>query len=159
MRLNLAVLRREAASAIRRPDTARQLIVFILIGAFVFVVDTGSFQLMLMHRVTLALAATLAYALGVFTHFNLNRSLNFRNFERAYKNQAITYCVIVAFCYIVTIAVIEVSVRILGTSPLYAKIIAVAINVPISFFGHRDLTFGPGILAAVRRLQAYGDES
>ena len=149
----------DAIDTIRHPKTHRHFIAFVLIGSFVFVVDAGTFQILLLRGLPLALSATIAYALGIFTHFNLNRSLNFRNFDRSIGNQAITYAIVVAFCYVVTIGVIEGGVRLLGMVPLYAKIIAVVINAPLSFFGHRHLTFSHGIIAAVRRLQASRNRS
>jgi len=38
----------------------------------------------------------------------------------------------------------------LGMTPLVGKLIAVAVNIPLGFLGHRYLTFGTGIKGALR---------
>jgi putative flippase GtrA len=124
------------------------------IGSFVFVLDTGSFQLLMNARFTLAVAATLAYIFGVCAHFTLNRTLNFRNFERSLHGQMGTYLVVVACCYCISLGVIEAGFRLFHLAPLVAKIVSVAVNIPIGYVGHRYLTFSGGIRAAIGRFRS-----
>ncbi len=133
---------------------------YLLIGGFVFCLDIGSFQVFLKSGAfrafgpySLAVVTAASYLLAVATHFTLNRFLNFRNFERTIVQQARTYVVVAALCGAIQLAVVEGGVHILGLPPLVAKILAVAINVPIGFLGHRYLTFGHGIAGAIRRLR------
>jgi putative flippase GtrA len=135
-----------------RRRSARLFLAYISIGGFVFCVDAGLFQFLVWQHVVLALAATAAYAVGVATHFTLNRFLNFRAFERAIHNQARTYSIIVFFQCLITLAVIEAVVA-LGFLPFIAKVVAVAVNIPIGFMAHRYITFGGGLRVVFARLR------
>jgi putative flippase GtrA len=127
---------------------------YAAIGSFVFVLDAGSFVLLMRAHVTLACAATLAYILGVCAHFTLNRTLNFRNFQRSLHGQIGTYLVVVGFCYCISLGVIEAGFRLLHLTPFIAKVVSVAVNIPIGYVGHRYLTFSGGIRAAFGRLHS-----
>ena len=135
---------------------------YIAIGGVVFCVQVGSFKFMLeavnlapaLPRASYLLGAgTLSYGLALLCHFSLNRILNFRNFERSPLQQAQTYGVIVFFQWLLTLAVIQLGTA-CGLNPVYAVIASIAINLPIGFLSHRHLTFGPGILATVRKLRS-----
>lgn len=142
----------EAASRLDA-NTVRHFVVYLIIGAVVFVIDAGSFQLLVLARLVLPAAATASYLAGVLVHFTLNRWLNFRNFERGLHAQARTYAAIVFFQYLLTLAIIEGGVHLVNLSPLAAKIIAVAVNIPIGFIAHRYVTFAGGIVARFRSLR------
>ena len=124
---------------------------YLFIGGLVFVIDFGMFRLLLLNQVYRPSAVTIAYLVGVCSHFILNRFFNFRNFERSIGSQLRTYLIVALGCWFVTIIVIEASVRGVGLSPLAAKVFAIAINIPIGFLGHRYLTFGSGIRGTLRR--------
>lgn len=144
-----------------RNDRRTQLLFsrYILIGGFVFCLDIGSFLTLIKAGTFRPLATTLSYLLAIAAHFTLNRFLNFRRFERSVMQQAGTYLIIVGFSLTLSIAIIETGVRLLGLPPLAAKLIAVAVNFPVGFLGHRYLTFGTGIGVAVRRLWARRTQS
>jgi putative flippase GtrA len=130
-----------------------QLARYLSIGGFTFCVDVGSFALMLHARWPLTLVATLSYALGTATHFTLNKYANFRAHDRPVRHQLVTYLIIVGACGAITVAIVDGG-ALLGLKPLVAKLIAIAVNLPIGFLAHRYLTFGRGIFAALQRLFA-----
>lgn len=130
-----------------------QLARYCSIGGFTFLVDFSSFALMLHAHWPLTLVATLSYGLGTVVHFSCNKYLNFRAHDRPVRQQVVTYAIVVVFCWLTTVAIVDGMVA-LGLQPLVAKVIAVAVNVPIGFLGHRHLTFGPGIAAVVQRIFA-----
>jgi hypothetical protein len=39
----------------------------------------------------------------------------------------------------------------IGLAPIYAKMLGILVALPLGYFGHRYLTFGPGIDATIRR--------
>lgn len=130
---------------------------YVLIGGFVFVIDIGTFGYFLhltwpweflntvdRQRLT---ATVGSLSIAFTTHFMLNKHFNFRNFDRPTREQFSTYLVVALFCTLVSIGVIEGCVRALGMGPLIAKCIAVAVNIPIGFVGHKKLTFGRGLRA------------
>ncbi len=130
--------------------TSAQFARYLIIGSTVFLIDIGSFQALVRLRALLGVAVVISYALGVTTHFALNRYLNFRVFERSMARQARTYIVIVLAQLPITVAIVEVGVHLAKLSPLEAKIVAVAANVPLSFLAHKYLTFGSGIRGAFK---------
>jgi putative flippase GtrA len=125
---------------------------YLIIGTTVFVIDVGSFQALLRLRALLTVATALSYLLGISTHFTLNRYWNFRVFERSLGRQARTYFVIALSQLPVTIAIVEAGVHFGRLTPLEAKVLAVVLNVPLSFLAHKHLTFGPGIRSTFRDL-------
>ncbi len=131
-----------------------QLARYLAIGGFVFVVDVGLFWLLVNAHVFLAAAVTIAYCVAVCVHFTLNKYANFRAHDRPWYHQASTYAVVAFVCWVVTLIVVEFCFRIVGLSPLVSKVTAVAVNMPVGFVGHRFLTFGPGVVRAIRRVSA-----
>jgi putative flippase GtrA len=125
---------------------------YLIIGSTVFCIDVGSFQILVRLRMLLVAAVTISYLLGITTHFALNKYLNFRVFERSIGRQARTYLVIALSQLPITIAIVEAGVHIAKLSPLEAKVLAVGINVPLSFLAHKYLTFGAGIRGTLKEL-------
>lgn len=134
-----------------------QLLRYLAIGGIVFVIDVGSFRLLIVAGVFLAIATTLSFTLAVCVHFTLNKYLNFRVHDRSVQAQASTYVVVAAVAWLVTLAIVEIGVRLGGLPPLASKLVAVAVNIPVGFFGHRYLTFGPGIVRTLQRALARGE--
>lgn len=122
---------------------------YATIGTFVTCIDLGSFALFLRARWPLMAVITASWALSVVTHFSLNKYANFRAHDRPAHHQAGTYAVVVGTVWLTTTAIVKGAVA-LGVPPLIGKVIAIACNVPIGFFGHRHLTFGRGIAGTVR---------
>ena len=129
-----------------------QFLRYITIGGIVFVVDIGSFKLLLGTKLVLFFVTTTAYALALSTHFTLNKFANFRAHDRPTHHQAANYAVIAFVGWVITLIVVETGTHRFGVAPLEAKLVAVVINLPIGFFGHRFITFGSGFLAALRRI-------
>ncbi len=130
---------------IHSPAGAAQFVRYLIIGSTVFLIDVGSFQLLVREHALLIVAVVISYGLGISTHFALNRYWNFRMFERTMARQARTYLVIALAQLPVTIAIVEAGVHYAKLPPLDAKILAVLLNVPLSFLAHKYLTFGAGI--------------
>lgn len=127
-----------------------QFVRYIVVGSTVFCIDVGSFQLMVQSRALLWVAVIASYLLGVVVHFSLNKYWNFRDHQRTVAQQAGTYLFIAAGQLITTLAIVEAGVHLLGLSPLESKVLAVFINVPLFFFAHKNMTFGPGIRNTLR---------
>ena len=126
-----------------------QLARYASIGGFVTCIDVGSFALFLRAGWPLLAVITASWALAVVTHFSLNKYVNFRAHNRPTHHQAATYAVVVGTTWFTTAAIVKAAVA-LGAPPLVGKAVAIAFNVPIGFFGHRHLTFGHGIHAALK---------
>ncbi|HZY99762.1 MAG TPA: GtrA family protein [Candidatus Baltobacteraceae bacterium] len=128
-----------------------QLARYVFIGGFVTCLDLGSFVLFLHAGWPLLAVITASWAIAVATHFSLNKYVNFRAHDRPTHQQMVTYAVISAVTWLTTIAIVKGAIS-LGASPVAGKVLAIAFNVPIGFFGHRYLTFGRGIVATARHL-------
>lgn len=126
---------------------------YIVIGGFVFFIDFGSYAAILNNDVTYWKAAAISQTVAFITHFLLNKHLNFRNHDRPAGQQFGTYLVVALFCLAVSIAVVQWWIWLFGaskTNAYIAKCVAVAVNIPIGFIGHKKLTFGSGLRGLVR---------
>jgi len=127
---------------------------YLTIGALVFCVEIAAFGVFVKAGLVLPAATSFSFLIATSTHFTLNRFFNFRNFDRTMLQQARTYVVIAGVALIIQNAVVLAGVHLLGLTPVAAKIVGIALNIPLGFLGHRYLTFGAGIVAVVRRYQA-----
>jgi putative flippase GtrA len=125
--------------------TVIQFLSYASIGGFVQVVDIGLFRTFLYARTVPEVAATIAGAIAMVVHFSLNKYVNFRNHDRPVYRQARTYLAVGVVWWIVTLVIIGTLTRVFGVPPLYAKLVAVAVNFPVGYVAHRYLTFGKGI--------------
>lgn len=142
---------------IRRYSNNRQQSLFLFlryisIGGFLVSVDLGVFKFLLLKEFSRPFSATVAYAIAVALQFLLNKYFNFKNFERSAASQIKTYLAVIFCCWLVTISIIEICVRFLNLIPLLGKLVAILVNIPLSFYCHRYLTFGQGIRAVIRQL-------
>ena len=127
-----------------------QFITYAAIGGFVQVVDIGLFR-------DAARGAHGSRARGDRRGrdrdggaLRLNKYVNFRNHDRPVYRQAGTYLAVGFVWWIVTLTIIASLTRAFGVPPLYAKLVAVAVNFPVGYLAHRYLTFGKGITATYR---------
>lgn len=127
-----------------------QFLTYASIGGFVQVVDIGFFRTFLYLRSVPEMAATIAGAIAMVVHFSLNKYVSFRNHDRPVYRQAGTYLAVGVVWWVVTLTIIATLTRVFGVPPLYAKLVAVAVNFPVGYFAHRHLTFGRGITATLR---------
>jgi putative flippase GtrA len=143
-----------AVHVIRRVASDRQALIqfvsYASIGGFVQIVDIGSFRTLLIAHAVPEIAATIAGAIAMVVHFSLNKYVNFRNHDRPVYRQAGTYLAVGVVWWVVTLAIIATLTRIFGVPPLYAKLVAVAVNFPVGYLAHRYLTFGKGIRQTYR---------
>jgi putative flippase GtrA len=114
------------------------------VGAIVFSVDLISFQTFVLLRVPLPLTTTIALALATLVHFVLNKLWTFRVKGAPHGYQVSVYVTVLLASFIVQQIVIESLVLGFHAIPIVAKVVAVIVQVPVSFFGHRYLTFREG---------------
>lgn len=131
-------------------DSRLLLVRYIAIGGFVFFLEVAAFWVFLFAHSPLLVATSLSFLIATSTHFTLNRSFNFRNFDRPALHQIRTYAVVAGFTLLVQNVVVSSSVGMIGLAPIYAKMLGILVALPLGYFGHRYLTFGPGIDAAIR---------
>lgn len=126
---------------------------YLLIGGVVFGIDLGCFTLALRSRLPLPVATSVAYLIGVSTHFTLNRWFNFRNFDRSVASHARTYATVVAVEWVVTVAVVQLAVTIGRCTPIVGRIVAVLVDLPLGYTAHRYVTFAGGIAPLLRHIR------
>lgn len=137
--------------SIRSAETRRTFTGYVCVG----VAGVGLYMLLLWFFVRAGVPAfwafTSSYALAVAAQFLMNRYWNFRAFDRAIHHQAGTYIIVTAVNYVIMIGVEEAAMSWLHVNPLWAYAISIPVNLPVGYLANRFLTFGPGILAALRR--------
>jgi putative flippase GtrA len=117
---------------------------YISVGGLAVGVDVICFQALIVLRVTLPLATTLGFLLGTLAHFLLNKLWTFRVDGPPRVRQIAVYATVLLTAFAAQQFVIETLVLAFHTVPIAAKIIAVVVQLPVSFFGHRYLTFREG---------------
>jgi putative flippase GtrA len=117
---------------------------YISVGAVVVAVDVVSFQVFVMQGVPLPLTTTLAFALATVVHFVLNKLWTFRVGGAPHRHQVTAYVSVLFASFVVTQAVVETSVLALHLAPISGKVLALFVQLPVSFFGHRYFTFKEG---------------
>lgn len=130
-------------------------IVYISIGFFVMLIDLGLFRLFLIQNLYRPIAASIAYLTAITVHFFLNKFFNFKNFDRSTFKQMQTYAIVAAFCWLATVSVIEIGVRVFGLGEMFSKFVAILVNIPLSYLGHRYFTFSSGIRGGLGELKRY----
>lgn len=135
---------------------AKQVVRYYCMGVAAFAVDITLFQIaMLCGAIPVTAAAISTVAAGV-THFIGNRKWTFRATHRSPFAQARTYAIVILTAWGFAIAIVWYCTALLHMAPLAAKLASIALTTPIGFFGHKYLTYGNGIRAAVRNLRQTG---
>ena len=117
---------------------------YVSVGAIVVAVDVLSFQAFVMLGVPLPLTTTLAFALATVVHFVLNKLWTFRVGGAPHRHQVTAYVSVLFASFVVTQAVVETSVLTFHLVPIAGKVLALFVQLPVSFFGHRYFTFREG---------------
>lgn len=136
-------MKHRADARLRFRETARTFAGYVVIG----VLGVALYVALLWCFVHLHMpplpAFTLSYVIAVSAQFLMNKFLNFKSFDRAIHKQAGTYVIITAFNYVIMIGVEELGIGPLRLSPIMAYMLSIPVNLPLSYFAHRFLTFGP----------------
>jgi putative flippase GtrA len=117
---------------------------YVAIGAVVVAVDVTSFQALVLLRVPLPLTTTMAFVLAAAVHFSLNKLWTFRVKGSPHAYQLTAYLTVLCASFITTQIVIETSVVAFHSPPIAGKILALLVQLPVSFLGHRYFTFKEG---------------
>ncbi len=114
-------------------------------GLLVASIDLGLFSALIASGLYRPLATTLSFLTALSVHFTLSRTWTFKGSGRPLTPQVGMYLTVIACSFIVQQGVIEGLVRYGNWPATHAKIAAIIAQTPISFFGHRYLTFGAGL--------------
>lgn len=117
---------------------------YVATGAVVVIVDVTSFQTLLQLHVYLPLTTTIAFVLATLVHFSLNKAWTFRVRGAPHRYQVTAYLTVLFTSFLITQIVIETAVLGFHVAPLAAKILALLVQLPVSFLGHRYFTFREG---------------
>ncbi len=129
---------------IRGTSNPAYFVRYVSIGAVVVLVDLTSFQALVLLRVFLPITTTIAFLLATLVHFSLNKLWTFRVKGKPHAYQITSYLIVLFTSFAITQLVIESSVLGLHVVPIVAKCVAIFVQLPVSFFGHRYLTFKDG---------------
>lgn len=111
------------------------------IGSVSVAADVICFQALVLLRVFLPVTTTIAFACGVLVHFTLNKHWTFRVKGAPHAFQIAAYLTVLAASFVITQLAIETLVLEFHAVPIVAKIVAVVVQLPVGFFGHRYITF------------------
>lgn len=117
---------------------------YLTIGAVAVAIDLALFQTLVMLRVFLPLTTTVAFLTSTVAHYTLNKVWTFRVRGKPHAYQVTAYITILLLSLAITQAVIEGLVLGAHVVPIAAKGVALFVQLPFSFFGHRYVTFREG---------------
>ena len=89
-------------------------------------------------------AVSLAYFIGVITHFCLNKWWVFASRRQLHAGEVGRYVVMVIACWLCTVAVAWTALRFLTNDVLLAKLMAVVPAAALAFVMMRRFVFRPG---------------
>jgi putative flippase GtrA len=133
----------------------RQIAKYVCLGCTALSIDLLAFQAFLHTGFPPAGAAAAAYVIAGCVHFTGNRIWTFRAFHRAPIVQLRSYLAVVCTAWCITIAVVGWGTALAHLSPIEAKLLAVALTLPVGFFGHKYVTYASGMRAALQRAGRY----
>lgn len=136
----VSLLKRSASGT----TNAEYFVRYASVGAVVVTVDVASFQALVLLAIPLPLTTTIAFVLATVVHFVLNKVWTFRVGGAAHGYQLTAYVTVLFASFVITQFVIETSVLVFHFIPIAGKIAALFVQLPVSFVGHRYLTFGNG---------------
>ncbi len=136
----VSLLKRAASGTSNAEYFAR----YATIGAIAVAADVTCFQALVMQRVFLPVTTTIAFACGVLVHFTLNKLWTFRVSGAPHAFQIAAYLTVLSASFIVTQLVVETLVLGFHVVPIGARVVAIFVQLPIGFFGHRYITFRDG---------------
>jgi len=131
-------------------STALLALRYYCVGALALGIDVALFQGLIRASVPPVGAAAASYAMAASVHFFVNRTWSFKAFDRSAVSQARTYGFVLFVAWITTIGVVGFGTGFLHVTPLVSKAMAILVTLPMGFLGHRYLTFGGGLRAALR---------
>src|SRR5262245_46501711 len=124
------------------PGLPESLTRFLAVGAATTVVYFGLLGLAIeVLQVDYRVGVTVAYALAVAFHFWANRHFTFRAGGGRLPSQTLRYAVLVMVNYLVTLAVIYISVDIGRASPYLGAALSIIVSVGVSYVASRFWVF------------------
>jgi putative flippase GtrA len=119
-----------------------ELALYCLIGASGYVVNLVAFQVAYSAGASHLGAATVAFLVAVTNNYLLNRRWTFaRASETAKRVQAPRFLAVSVAAFGVSLAVLELLVRVADAEPFLAQAIAVLIAMPVGFVGQKLWSF------------------
>ena len=115
---------------------------FAVVGASGYVVNLAVYRTALDGGVEYRAAATLAFMVAVVNNFVWNRLWTFREASGNVGGQAARFVVVSTAAFLVSLGMLSLLVRDVGTSKIVAQAIAIVAVTPVSFLGNKLWSFG-----------------
>lgn len=128
----------------------QQVARYYCMGVAAFAVDITLFQIAMLSGARPVTAAAVSTVAAGVTHFIGNRKWTFRASHRSPFAQARTYGIVILTAWGLAVTIVWYCTAVLHMAPLAAKLTSIALTTPIGFFGHKYLTYGNGIRAAMK---------
>ena len=129
-------------AGMRKPHNWVQLVKFCLVGGSGYIVNLIVFTLcetvLDMHHV---LAATAAFAVAVTNNFWWNRHWTFRARHGHAGFQAARFFAVSIGAFLVSVAILEILVSVVGLPPVGSQAIAIVAATPLNFIGNKMWSF------------------
>lgn len=129
-------------SKLLEKEIARLFTLYVVFAGFATLVDIGIlYSLSEFAGLWYFYSAIVSYAAGMVTNYSLNKYLNFRNKSKRIIPQFSLFMAVALVGLTLNQAIIYSLVEFFGVWYIFAKLMAIAIVMFWSFFGHKKLTF------------------
>ncbi|MCL4490365.1 MAG: GtrA family protein [Nitrospirae bacterium] len=126
--------------AFNKRSVAAFVVVGILTAAVYFSLYTLLWKLLCLDY---RIAVTVAYLGGVLFHFSMNRRITFRSRNAKALHQVGRYTVMIGFNYLLTMIIVEISVKILSLQPYWGVIFATCFTAVTGYLISKFWVFTP----------------
>jgi putative flippase GtrA len=147
-----AFVRRRLGAVVSSPESLAQVLWYGGISAAVLVTELLLLQTFLAQKMPLPVAISVAYGISITLHFSALKYLGFKKYDGSLGRQAGTYLSVVFVYWLAIFTLVQLCVHVLHVAPVVARVLIIPFLFPLSFLGHRHLTFGSpaAVLAGLR---------
>jgi putative flippase GtrA len=145
-----AFVRRRIRAVISSPESLAQVLWYGGISATVLVTELLLLHTFVAQKMPLPVAISVAYGISIALHFSALKYLGFKKYDGSLRQQAGTYLSVVFVYWLAIFTLVQLCVNLLHVAPVVARVLIIPFLFPLSFLGHRHLTFGSPAAALAR---------
>ena len=116
----------------------QSILSFLIVGALSAVENFVSFGVFWqLFKISYAYSVSIAYVLSVIFHFIANRNMTFKHRGTNMAPQISKYLVMIMINYLITLAIVNATVQIIGLSPYIGIVLSIGTTVGIGYLTSR----------------------
>ncbi|OGT38023.1 MAG: hypothetical protein A3F11_03380 [Gammaproteobacteria bacterium RIFCSPHIGHO2_12_FULL_37_14] len=124
----------------------QSMVSFLIVGAISAVINFVSFAIFWQYfKISYSYAVSYAYVLSVIFHFAANRNMTFKHRGTRITSQIPKYLVMILINYLITLAIVDIAVQVMGLSPYIGIALSIGATVGVGYLMSRFWIFRAAI--------------